>query len=276
MRKIDALAEPGGAGPSASLSGSLASGERAFVNEIFCSAQGEGTLVGDRQIFVRLAGCNIRCPWCDTPDALVAKDSPEALVEITPGGGDARRLPNPLGVPEVMAEVRRIAAEHGPVRWVALTGGEPMIWGAFLRRLLPEIRAAGLRTFLETNSHYPDTLRAILPWVDFVSADVKVPFADYDIAKEKYRDFLGLVPRGALQVKVVVTADCPDEDVLEAARITASIDRGIPFILQPVTPEGPVRARPEARKLLDLQRRCLEIVDRVLLIPQTHKLYGVR
>ena len=271
MREIDAPVLPDRAGASG-----LSSGDRAYVKEIFLSAQGEGTLVGDRQIFLRLAGCNIRCPWCDTPDALVAKDSPEASIEIEPGGAETKRLKNPLGVPEIMAEVERIARDHGPVRWVALTGGEPLIWGAFLSRLLPAIRAAGLRTFIETNSHYPDTLRALLPWVDYVSADIKVPFADYDLAKEAYQGFLALVPRGALQAKVVVTADCPDEDVIEAARLVARVDPGCPLILQPVTPVGPVREQPSAKKLLELQRRCLLLLDRVRLIPQTHKLYGVR
>jgi organic radical activating enzyme len=256
--------------------GAAGGGEKAYIHEIFLSAQGEGSLVGDRQIFVRFAGCNIRCPWCDTPDALVAKATPTARIEIAPGRPESRLLPNPLGVSDVLDEVRGIADEHGPVRWVALTGGEPMIWGDFLGALLPGIRAMKLRTFLETNSHYPETLGALLPWVDYVSADVKVPFADYDLPREKYAEFLGLVPRGALQVKVVVTADCPEADVIEAARITASVDPDCPLILQPVTPEGPVRETPSAAKLLDLQRRCMEIVNRVRVIPQTHKLYGAR
>jgi organic radical activating enzyme len=255
--------------------GAAAAGASAYVNEIFLSAQGEGALVGERQIFLRLAGCNIRCPWCDTPDALVAKDSPTARIEAAPGA-TWRTIANPLGAAAVAGEVERLARADGAVRWVALTGGEPTIWADFLCELLPAIRAAGLLTFLETNSHYPETLRRILPWVDFVSADVKVPFADYDLPRERYRDFLALVPRGDLQVKVVVTADCPDEDVLAAARLVAEVDRGCPFVLQPVTPEGPVRAAPSAAKLLELQRRCLAVLDRVRVIPQTHKLYGAR
>lgn len=269
--KADARLEQAGAPPPL-----VGGGAKAYLNEIFLSAQGEGVLVGERQIFVRLAGCNIRCPWCDTPDALVAKDSPEARVEIAPGRPESRMLANPIDAAQVLAEVRRIAREHGPVRWVAVTGGEPMIWREFLAAFLAGVRDAGLLVFLETNSHYPETLRAILPWVDFVSADVKIPFKDYDLAPAKYVEFLSLVPRGDMQVKVVVTADCPEEDVLEAARLVARVDRGCPFILQPVTPEGPVREVPTAALLLDLQRRALEILDHVRVIPQTHKLYGAR
>lgn len=247
---------------------------QAYVNEIFLSAQGEGVLVGERQIFVRFAGCNIRCPWCDTPDALVAKDSPLARFEVAPGSGEFKTALNPLPVAAVLVEVQRLARDHGPVRWVALTGGEPLLWRDFLAALLPALRRSGPQVYLETNSHYPDTLRAIIPWVDYVSADIKVPFADYDIPREQYLEFLSLVPRGDLQVKVVVTADCPDEDVVEAARIAARVDREAAFVLQPVTPQGEVREAPSPRKLLDLQRRCLEHLERVRVIPQTHKIYG--
>ncbi|HVY62512.1 MAG TPA: 7-carboxy-7-deazaguanine synthase QueE, partial [Planctomycetota bacterium] len=101
--------------------------ERAFVKEVFLSFQGEGLLLGERQLFIRLAGCNIRCPWCDTPDALVAKEAGRARIEEAPGSGRFRELENPLGVFDVLREVQRIASEHGPVRWVSITGGEPTI-----------------------------------------------------------------------------------------------------------------------------------------------------
>lgn len=248
--------------------------ETACVKEIFVSFQGEGLLVGERQIFLRLAGCNIRCSWCDTPDALVAKDVPIARIEESPGGGKFRELENPMSVEAVLAEVRRIAKAHGPVRWVSVTGGEPTIWVRFLGELLPALKREDFRIFLETNSHYPEALRALAPWVDFVSADVKVPFADFDIDKRTYVEFLRLVPRGDLQVKVVVTRACPDEDVVEAARLVASVDRSHPLILQPVTRGFDASEAPPPARLLDLQRRCLEHLERVRVIPQTHRLVG--
>ena len=36
------------------------------IKEIFASIQGEGLRCGEPTFFIRLAGCNLRCPWCDT------------------------------------------------------------------------------------------------------------------------------------------------------------------------------------------------------------------
>ena len=41
-----------------------------FIHEIFHSIQGETTLSGFSSVFIRLAGCNLRCRWCDTPASL--------------------------------------------------------------------------------------------------------------------------------------------------------------------------------------------------------------
>ena len=40
------------------------------MSEVFSAIQGEAALVGERQVFVRLTGCNIRCAYCDQPEAL--------------------------------------------------------------------------------------------------------------------------------------------------------------------------------------------------------------
>ena len=95
------------------------------VHEIILTLQGEGTRAGLPCTLVRLAGCNLRCAWCDTPHA---RDE----------GTD-------MTLPEVL---RRVAALG--CRRVEVTGGEPLTQGAapeLLRRLL----AAGYETLLETN-----------------------------------------------------------------------------------------------------------------------------
>ncbi len=96
------------------------------ISETFLSIQGEGKLVGAASYFVRVAGCNLRCGWCDTP---YASWEPQ---------GEAR---------SVVALVE--AARASGVRHAVLTGGEPMIFEA-IEGLCGGLRGAGLHVTIET------------------------------------------------------------------------------------------------------------------------------
>jgi 7-carboxy-7-deazaguanine synthase len=95
------------------------------IVEIFRSIQGEGTRAGRPCTLVRLAGCNLRCAWCDTPYAW----------------SDGREI----SIDEVLVEVRR---RGGTL--VELTGGEPLHQDASIE-LLRRLCDAGYETLLETN-----------------------------------------------------------------------------------------------------------------------------
>jgi len=96
------------------------------VAEIFRSKQGEGRLTGTDSVFVRAAGCNLRCWYCDTPYA-----------SWSPEGDD-------LPVDEIAARVARFDCRH-----VVLTGGEPMLF-AELIPLCAELRRQGRHITVET------------------------------------------------------------------------------------------------------------------------------
>lgn len=115
--------------------------------EIFESLQGEGRNTGRPCVFVRFAGCNLACPWCDT---------------------DVRERFS-MTLDELLAEIASYKAKT-----VVLTGGEPtLIEGA--PELIAALKAAGYFIAVETNATV-DT-----PWlqfVDYVACSPKAEFPD--------------------------------------------------------------------------------------------------
>lgn len=92
------------------------------INEMFWSVEGEGVRVGEPTFFIRLAGCNLRCRFCDTDF--------DTFEEVT--------------VDEIVDEV-----QLRDITWVCLTGGEPL-----LQNILPlceSLLENDYRLHIETN-----------------------------------------------------------------------------------------------------------------------------
>src|SRR4030095_661936 len=90
----------------------------ANVSELFVSFQGEGVHAGRRQLFVRFAGCPLRCRWGDTPD------SPVPVPECRILGVDGAYVrPNPLHLDTLRAEVAALRASAPPLHAMGVTGG---------------------------------------------------------------------------------------------------------------------------------------------------------
>jgi 7-carboxy-7-deazaguanine synthase len=73
------------------------------ISEIFCSIQGESTYAGLPCIFIRLAGCNLRCNYCDTTYSYESDIS--------------------LSINDIITKIRK----YNPVKLVEITGGEPLL-----------------------------------------------------------------------------------------------------------------------------------------------------
>ncbi|MCS6775699.1 MAG: 7-carboxy-7-deazaguanine synthase QueE [Chloroherpetonaceae bacterium] len=246
---------------------------RARLVEVFSSIQGEGVLVGHRQIFVRTYGCNLRCTYCDSPETLKESGAPRfCRVEQVPGTGQFLPVPNPVDADTLTGLLQQYLSE--PHHSVSVTGGEPLLQARFLAAWLPAVRAMGLRTFLETNGLLPEHLQRVIDWIDVVSMDFKAPSAigmDLESVRERHRRFLEIARTTSVYVKMVVTPGTTDMEVDAAIDLIASVDAAIPLILQPVTPFGHERIPVPPARLIALQARANRQLKEVRVIPQTHK-----
>jgi 7-carboxy-7-deazaguanine synthase len=118
------------------------------IIEIYKSIQGESSFTGLPCIFVRLAGCNLRCIWCDS--------------EYTFSGGIK------MSQDEIEAEVRKLA----PVKLLEITGGEPMLQERELLPFMDRLLAKGYTLLLETSGERP---LAKVPSAVHKIVDVKCP-----------------------------------------------------------------------------------------------------
>lgn len=248
--------------------------ERARLVEVFSSIQGEGVLVGHRQVFVRTYGCNIRCTYCDSPETLKESGSPPTCrVEEQPGSWRFRPVPNPVSADSLTEIVKGYLAE--PHHSISLTGGEPLLHAAFWQRWLPDARALGLKVFLETNGLLAEPLRRLLPLLDTISMDFKPPSAarlNPDATWQRHREFLQVASSADVYVKLVVTPATSDSELDAALAIIESVDKTIPLILQPVTPFGAEAKPVSPARLLELHARGSRRLAEVRVIPQTHKM----
>jgi organic radical activating enzyme len=119
--------------------------------ELFYSLQGEGYHQGKAAFFIRLAGCDVGCVWCDVKDSWDASKHPVLSVE----------------------EIVAAAAAH-PSRIAIVTGGEPLLHQ--LDPLTTALRAAGFQTHIETSGSSP--MSGSWDWVCLSPKKFKAPLAE--------------------------------------------------------------------------------------------------
>ena len=120
------------------------------VVETFHSVQGEGAWTGTNAFFIRLAGCDVGCPWCDTKHSWNAHRHPQRHTT------------------DLIAEAK---AANPAI--VVITGGEPLLHD--LSGLSSGLRNAGLRVHLETSGAHP--FSGSFDWVTLSPKPSKPPHA---------------------------------------------------------------------------------------------------
>jgi 7-carboxy-7-deazaguanine synthase len=151
--------------------------ESVALIELYASIQGESTHAGRPCTFVRLAGCPLRCTWCDST--------------YTFGKGQKR------AITDVVQEVRALG-----VPLVEVTGGEPLAQKS-TPSLLKALCDAGLEVLLETSGAY--AFAHLDPRVTVI-ADLKCP-ASGESARNLWPDLAALRPQDELKIVVASRAD---------------------------------------------------------------------
>jgi 7-carboxy-7-deazaguanine synthase len=121
------------------------------IAEIFRSLQGEGRNQGKPCLFIRLAGCNLHCHWCDTPYAQA-------------GGSEM----------DIHAIVEQVSRLNPP--YVCITGGEPLLQADNLEPLLISLHTRGTVIDIETNGTI--NFARMQPYAS-ICMDVKCPSSGY-------------------------------------------------------------------------------------------------
>ncbi|MCK6513508.1 radical SAM protein [Myxococcota bacterium] len=176
--------------------------ERLRVIEVYTSVQGESSFVGLPCTFVRLAGCNLRCVWCDST--------------FTFKGGAHR------AIDEVVAEVSALG-----VRLVEVTGGEPLAQRQAIP-LMERLIAAGHQVLLETSGsisieRVPEAVHIIL--------DLKPPGSG-EAAKNLWSNVPLLKPKD--EVKFVLASRADFDWAAQVIREHRLNERAGELLLSPV------------------------------------------
>lgn len=243
--------------------------KQAHLIEIFSSAQGEGPYVGNRQVFVRFADCNLNCNYCDTD----FQTGPTVKIEQTAGHQDFELFDNPIGLEYLFYYIQKLDTPKYLHHSISLTGGEPLLQTDFLREFLIQNHARfKYKMYLETNGILHENLEKVVKYLDFISMDIKIPSACGcdDSHWVNHKNFLEILAENTQSkyeyfVKAVINNDFTDEELYNLVWCIASSESNAPLILQPET-----KNPPEAKKLLEWQTRLLKQIPDVRIIPQTH------
>jgi len=188
-----------------------------LLNDIYQSIQGEGSLTGTAMVVLRLHGCPVGCPFCDTKKTWVV--DPAHKVDTIPEAlGENERYCEATGT-EIAAYIRR--TYPGP-KWIMLTGGEPST--QWLKPLVVALHDAGYKVALETSGTADGCLGAPIDWLA-VSPKINMPGG---------RELLPEVLLFADEIKFVVGRE-RDLEVLDQMLDEYKLKPGCVIALQPMS-----------------------------------------
>ncbi len=220
------------------------------INEIFESIQGEGMYVGERQLFVRLAGCNLKCRFCDTDTSIFREYEAKDVVD----------------------ELKRF---KGHFHSVSFTGGEPLLQKDFLKEMLTLCRRHGFRTYLETNGTLSEEMLDVEALVDIVAMDLKLPSSTgLKSFWNEHREFLCACRTSEVFLKAIVSESTDENDILESVRTIRETRPNAVLVLQP---DSSSKDKQRVGRIVESFRMlCHRSGIAACAIPQMHKIMGIK
>ena len=219
------------------------------INEIFATLQGEATFTGTPSIFIRLQGCNVGCPWCDTKHTWKLDKTHQIDFNAAVSKTDDKNSWSNANVEQV---VEFIEANYPQIKHIVITGGEPAMYDLVPLSLALEnlgkdiqIETSGTENFKITQG----TWVSLSPKIDMPEGKVVL---------------LDSVAR-ANEIKMPI-GKMSDIEKLKIFIKDYEVKENIPIWLQPIS------QNPSATKL------CIEqaLLNNWRLSIQTHKFINIR
>lgn len=218
------------------------------INEIFSSIQGEGPVVGYKQLFIRFCGCNLHCDYCDTEFQTGVEYTPTELFEKINSEYD-------------------LSTFHS----ISLTGGEPLLHCEFLQEFLPLLKNK-TKIYLETNATLSENLQKVKNLIDIISADIKLPtstgFDSFDLHRKFFEKCNGI----ETFAKIVFDKNITEEEIITCSNIGKEYN--IELVLQPKMVEDKMTVNSEF--CTELLNKFTQKYKNTRLIPQVHKFIDVQ
>lgn len=222
---------------------------KAKISEVFDSIQGEGLYLGEKQIFVRFFDCNLSCSFCDTKH--------ERFMEYEPQ--------------ELFKEIKLYRDRYHSI---SFTGGEPLLSKDFLKEVCKLTAKHGHKHYLETNGTLSAEMEELIEDIDIVAMDLKFPSSSgMGDLWSKHKDFLKVARRKEVFLKAIICQGTEEDDLRQALELIKAISPGSILILQPNSNENQELLQ---EKLFKFKKICAQEKVTACVIPQIHKIVGVR
>lgn len=230
--------------------------QTARISEIFSSIQGEGTHLGEKHIFIRFEECHIHCTYCDELDK--------------PGKN--------YSLDDTMQAVETLERSEGPHAYVSLTGGEPLLYLAYLKPLIRRLTKRNLKIYLETNGILWKPLQEVVRDCDVIAMDMKpASVTGEKTFEDEHEAFLKISLQTEVFIKIIVSKQI---DLNEYDRLIQIVHRTAPqtpVVLVPLSNEIEGHDDPELMSLLGrLQQSASHQLASVRIVPRFHKILKIR